>query len=338
MPKLSTVKISDRPQKILVYGEPKSGKSELVGELAEMGYNLHWMDCENGADVLFKLSQEAQERITLYSIRDNKVQRSAIRAAMTFADMLPFTVCHEHGEVNCSKCKASKAPVDSFDPSTLGPKDVVVWDSLSQISISSVAQLTRKENLLDVDTVNYKDTTDFSLYNAQGKMLDAFGSAVQTAPFKVVCISHVSEIEKKDNPRGKGVNPLMGTKNKSKTSSKFYSHVVYTYLKNNKHCVMSSTTKDMAITAGSRTDIDVSVEPRGLAALFEKVGVEQVAPTNAGEAKKTLVAAKSVVATEKTPSPAIKPEAFKELPSTPEASVAPMTALQKMIAKQKNRA
>jgi phosphoenolpyruvate-protein kinase (PTS system EI component) len=38
--------------RIIIYGAPKTGKSQLAGKLAEY-YNIIWVDMENGHEVLF---------------------------------------------------------------------------------------------------------------------------------------------------------------------------------------------------------------------------------------------------------------------------------------------
>ena len=67
---LSTKPKAELLHTVLVYGPSKSGKTEAVGKLAELGYTLWWFDNEAGALTLSKLSPAAQARINLYSIKD----------------------------------------------------------------------------------------------------------------------------------------------------------------------------------------------------------------------------------------------------------------------------
>ena len=67
--------LADKPKEalrhtVLAYGPSKAGKTESVGKLATLGYNLHWFDVEDGALTLSKLPEEAKRRINLYSIKD----------------------------------------------------------------------------------------------------------------------------------------------------------------------------------------------------------------------------------------------------------------------------
>jgi len=70
MPVLSTIPPQNLRQTVLAYGPSKAGKTESVGKLATLGYNLWWFDVEDGALTLSKLPNEAKERVHLYSIKD----------------------------------------------------------------------------------------------------------------------------------------------------------------------------------------------------------------------------------------------------------------------------
>ena len=55
-------KIASKSHRVLLFGPPKSGKTQLAGELSKE-YNLLWFDLENGVDTLLKLPEEQKERI-----------------------------------------------------------------------------------------------------------------------------------------------------------------------------------------------------------------------------------------------------------------------------------
>ena len=76
-----TDKVKSKTHRVLVYGEPKSGKTELVASLAEV-YNLLYIDLENGYATLLKLPREWQERIEILSIPDTKVFPIAIETML----------------------------------------------------------------------------------------------------------------------------------------------------------------------------------------------------------------------------------------------------------------
>lgn len=80
MPALNTLHAS-KTKRILVYGPPKSGKTKLVGELAEK-MKLIWFDLENGKDTLFQLPQEWQANIDMFSIPDARAFPMAIETCL----------------------------------------------------------------------------------------------------------------------------------------------------------------------------------------------------------------------------------------------------------------
>ena len=51
--KLSKVDNNKHAQHVLVFGSPKSGKTQLIGELSKE-FNLIWFDIESGASTLLK--------------------------------------------------------------------------------------------------------------------------------------------------------------------------------------------------------------------------------------------------------------------------------------------
>jgi len=55
--------------RVMLYGEPKTGKTQLAGSLSKY-FNLIWLDLENGVETLYKLPKNQQEKITLVSLKD----------------------------------------------------------------------------------------------------------------------------------------------------------------------------------------------------------------------------------------------------------------------------
>ena len=269
--KLSNLKVEDRPQKILVYGAPKSGKSLLVGKLAEQGYELYWFDGDNGIDVLFQLPPEAQERITVFPIRDLGQNFEFAKASNEFAAYRNFTVCEAHGAVNCVSCKAKQLPTATFDWQAVvsNPKAVIVFDSLSQLVTSVQNYVARNDKFDDFGSINKESKREWGHYMAQNLVMSKFFSMIQNAPCKVVCISHETDLDPEKNPNAKVIIPTGGTSTQSKTVAKYFGHVVHCRLRNNQHKIVSGTTSDPNAIAGSRLDVDVSNDPRGLAAMFE---------------------------------------------------------------------
>ncbi|PHQ81749.1 MAG: hypothetical protein COB66_01370 [Coxiella sp. (in: Bacteria)] len=261
MAKLNTLKESST-HRIIVYGAPKTGKSELVGKLAEF-YDLIWVDLENGHSVLHKLPETWKQRIEIVNIRDTK---SYPIAAETCLKMVkgPVSICEVHSKVGCMICTREEVKVCKDAPKEehgdihasffidldipeMGPEKIVVFDSLTQLSNSIISHITKKQP--DDYKLNYDDWGNLA------KLLDVFLSEIQQAGYNVIVISHEQEIEGEN--KKKSLTPVGGTRNYSRNVAKFFDHVVYCERKNKKHVFASSTTYATNILTGSRSDVKI---------------------------------------------------------------------------------
>lgn len=278
--KLSSKKLLATHRAIL-YGSPKTGKTELAGRLAEH-FNLLWFDLENGFVTLTKLPAEWQERIELVSIPDTKTYPIAIETMLKVITGKALTVCEAHGKVDCPLCKKEGAPVIAIELNSIPDDTIVVIDSLTQLANSAMSFLTIKES----DT--YKP--EWTDYRNQGSLMDKFLSQVQQAPFNVVCITHETETEMDDG--SKRLVPVAGTTNFSRNASKYFDHVVRAAIANKKHGFFSSTTHSLTATAGSRTDVllEKDIAP-SLLRIFkpELFPAEPAAPEKSGTQGQTAV-------------------------------------------------
>ena len=274
MARMNSINIEDRPQKILVFGAPKTGKSLMVGQLAELGYTLYWLDGENGADVLLQLSEEAKSRIILFSIADLKHDPQFIKVANEFSQGKNFTVCEAHGKLNCVDCKVKKGEIETFDWKEIlaDPKAVIVFDSVTQLVTSAQNHISRGETFDSLGGVDKDSKREWGHYMAQNLILSGYFTMVQNCRAKVVCISHETELDAEKNVGMKLTIPTGGTSTQSKAVSKYFGHVVHCRLKSNNHGAISGTTSDSTTVAGSRLNINVAKETRGLAAMFEGTG------------------------------------------------------------------
>ena len=258
-----TEKKRSKTHRALVYGEPKSGKTQLAAALSAK-FNLLYIDLENGYETLLKLPQEQQERIELISIPDTKVFPIAIETMLKVITGNKVEICDAHGKVGCAVCKKEGNSFSTVELNSLSDDWIVVVDSLTQLSNSAMNFLTKAQD----DT--YKP--EWTDYRNQGQLLDKFLSQVQQAKFNIVCITHVVETELEDGR--KKLVPVCGTTAFSRNTAKYFDHVVYCEIKNKKHNFASSTTYANNILTGSRTDIALeSTEVPSLLAIFEgKVG------------------------------------------------------------------
>jgi len=266
------MKISELPQStvhhIIVFGEPKSGKSTLAGTLAEAGYNLVWISMDNGHSVLHKLSRAAQERIELVRLPDTKDYPIAIETCLQIMKGGPTRICEQHGKVECATCKKVEGAgwvtvhLNAADSNTIH-----VFDHISQLATSCMNHINRKMS------DEYKPTWED--YRVQGTLMDKFLSNIQQSPAHIVCIAHVCETEMEDG--AKKLVPLVGTVPFSRTAGKYFDDMVHVGVSNKTHKVGSATTYSNNIVTGSRSDIkieDAKGEP-SLAVFFGKPKVNQ---------------------------------------------------------------
>jgi len=239
-----TAKTANKAHRVLVFGPSKSGKTQLVGKLATK-FNLIYVDIENGIDTLLKLPVEAQERIEVISLPDTRDFPIGIETCLKLIRGGPVKICETHGKVSCAICaKNPDAAWVQVELNALGLDTIVVFDSLTQLTNSCIAHITKGQEEL------YKLQTDD--WGNLGKLMDVFLSHVQQAKFNVVCISHETEVEMPD-----GKNKLVataGTRNFSRNSAKYFDEVVYCEVKNKVHMAGSSTTYANSVLTGSRTD------------------------------------------------------------------------------------
>lgn len=223
---------------ILVYGPPKSGKTELVAtaiRIPEIA-RVFWFDIENGIETILGmgLTDEEMEKVTVIKIPDTRDKPEAIATMLkAFSSKIPVTICEQHGTINCVDCKKAGKNAITWLISSLTHNDLVVIDSGSQLADSAMAALC-----LGKDDM-FKPGWDE--YGIQGKWLGDILSVIQAATnTNFVVITHEMCIE---NDEKKDVfYPLMGTKAFCMKVGKYFGTVVYVHKKLNKHVAGSSST------------------------------------------------------------------------------------------------
>lgn len=233
---------------VCVFGAPKSGKSEAIARLAEAGFNLIWIDIENGWEVLLKLSPEAQKRVTLLRLPDSKGWPIAIKSLLRLVKGNKLLVCEEHGAAEvagCPVCRKEGKPMTEIELGKLDANTIVVIDSGTQLSTSAMNHIT--QNKPD----DYKPERDD--WGNLGKLLDGVLSYVQAGRFHCIVTAHETELEM-DDGKVKLV-PSIGTRNFARNCAKYFSHIVHTEVKNRGHIAASGTTYAPNVLTGSRTDV-----------------------------------------------------------------------------------
>lgn len=241
MAKLSSLSPSTT-QRVLLYGPPKTGKTEIAGALSS-DFDLLWFDLEAGKDTLFKLPKEQQERINIISIPDTRGWPIAAETMLKVIKGQVCKICEEHGKVNCLPCMKLSKPIEEVCLATLPAGTIVVIDSGTQLSNSFIAHITKEQDEL------YKMQTDD--WGNLAKFIDMFLSYLQQLKCHVILITHETTAELEDGKER--VVPVMGSRNSSRNVAKYFDHVVYAQVKNGKHSFGSSTLYQNNITTGSRS-------------------------------------------------------------------------------------
>jgi len=230
--------------RVLIYGAPKTGKTQLAGELSKH-FNLLWFDLENGYATLLKLPESQKERIEIISIPDSKVFPIALETMLKVITGNKISICERHGKVACPICKKDAAPEVEVHLAQISSDTIVVIDSLTQFTNSGIAFITKNQ------PDDYK--MQFDDWGNLQALVEKFLSQVQVATYNIFCFSHEQEVKMEDR-RNKIVRTY-GSSKSSRNTAKYFDHVVYCEVKNKKHNAASSTAFSNNILTGSRTDI-----------------------------------------------------------------------------------
>ena len=285
------------PQRVAVVGLPGSGKTTLAMGLASM-YKLHWIDIENGAETLLKLTPAQQNNIDLIKLPDSA---SYPIAADTLAQLFragKASICHTHGKVSCSLCSAKAKSVpdspdlfDHIDFSALDSNDIVVIDSGTQWSNSILAHIMKSK---PVDAKPERDD-----WGSLRKHTEFALSQMQAASFNLVVIFHAQEAPMEDGKTK--LVPTFGSAAMSTEVAKAFGHVVYCDVRNRKHVAFSSSTALPNVLTKSRTDFEIEkLAVPSLLPIFNAPGFSAAAH-NQEELSKLIPA---VVTTADVPTPA----------------------------------
>ena len=279
--------IKPAAQHVLVFGPPKSGKTQILANLAEQGFKLIWFDLENGSSTLLKLSEEAKNNITLIKIMDTI---EAPRAHGTIDKILKggvFKICDAHGTVDCAICKRNNIFDDNHTELNI-PTNHIEADSNTVYILDSASQLTTSINA--TVTINKDETykEQFDDWAAQGKYLNRIFNRLQTSPNHWAVTAHEILAEREDG--GKRLVPSIGTTNYAVNSAKFFDHVIYMDKVNLKHRAWSSTSYSNNVITGSRLDIEIErMEAPGLGDIFKGIpGIPSNSNSNKQQANNML--------------------------------------------------
>lgn len=235
----------DDSHRVIIFGGPKTGKTELAMRLAEK-FNVLYIGLENGHSTGLKLPKEWQKRIEVVNLPDTRDYSIGIETCLRISKGKLVHICDTHGKHDCMICK--KIPDAKWTDVELDKLDkswVVVFDSLTQLTNSAISKITFGK------PEDYK--LDFDDWRMLGVMMDMFLSRIQQAPYNVICISHESQVEMEDG-KNKLV-PTAGSQNFSRNTAKYFGTVIYAEIKMKKHVFSSGSTASTQALTGSRTGL-----------------------------------------------------------------------------------
>lgn len=264
--------------KVLIYGAPDTGKTWLVGTLAAK-YNLLYFDLESGVSTLIQLPKEQRAKIQLVPLVDTPDNPYGIEVIYNFFKGARGTVCLEHGKWNCPMCLKKGAEVQQVCINDVPDDTVVVVDSLTQVSNSTMSHVA---GYIDLAAIKNQDDKDgFTEYRKQGRVITDILSNVQAnRKTKMVFITHEVEATLEDGT--KKLVPIAGTSTLSRNTAKYFDTIIYCRVQMNKHKYYSSTTYNDKITTGNRNGFEIEKLPKpsleNVFDLVEKTAVPTAAP------------------------------------------------------------
>ena len=247
--KLSSTEISPW-HKTIVYGPAKTGKTRLVGRLAEH-YKLDYFDGEKSTLTLMSdanLKPEYRDNVNLISLPDdgdNGIMFTTLYKALCTPRV---SICDEHGRIDCPECKKNpSATYNEFSIADKDPNRIIVTDSITQLTTSCIAYITRGKP--DDYKLEYSDWGKLKNY------MERMFSIIQSCPAHVVCITHEEVAEFEDGK--KRIVPVAGSSKFATTTAKYFDTVVYTEQRGANFICSSGPGKVPNVLTGSRLNVKV---------------------------------------------------------------------------------
>lgn len=252
MAKLNTVDITNAPQRILLYGPPKSGKSVAAGLLAKE-YEVIYIDLENAASALINnVPAQFHSKIDYIGLKDSQDNPVATDLLPTILEGTKIRFCALHSKKLCLVCRNDPAAVyNEVELKNCKTETVVVIDSFTQLTDSVIGKVTED---LSVD-----DKLQFDHWGEVARRLHRLLSALQVANYHVVAISHEQVVVLPD--KTEKLVPTLGSRNSSKSVGRYFDHLVRMSVRNKDFKSYSAQGSQVNALVGSRSNLDMDADP-----------------------------------------------------------------------------
>lgn len=237
------------PEHLIIYGDPKCGKSTLVSKLSE-NYNLLWFSIDMGHSVIDKLPQVWRDRIIVQQFFDTYEFPVAIETCRALIKGNKLQLCPIHGKHKCMNCAKVGRVSREICLLDLPDNTIIVFDNVSELCESALNYAFAQ----DKDTKGKEaPKADYDIWAQQGWLMNDFLRTVEKFPVPIICIAHTYSVTMEDNK--KKLAPHIGTTNFSTGAGKYFDHMIYMEVSNKKHVAGSSSTYHLSAITGSRKDV-----------------------------------------------------------------------------------
>lgn len=204
------LKEDDMLLRILAYGNAHTKKTWWAGKAAEAGYNVLLLDGDNNWHILRQIKPEAQKRIQVIGMSDNR-GRPIFATALTRLLKDGKLIWDEKEKVS-AKLKPN-ANCININLDLLDENCVVILDSWTAFCTSLMLQHA-KENMIDLSIAEESDDK-WGYYNWAGALATWAATQLTALSCHVIVIAHTNVYEK----RSKDGKQVLWTKRQIKSTS-----------------------------------------------------------------------------------------------------------------------
>lgn len=206
----SRLETQDMLLRVLAYGNAKTKKTWWAGKAAEAGYNVLLLDGDNGWHILKQIKSEAQKRIQVVNMGDER-GKPIFAAAM--ARLLKDGKLIWDEELKQSAKLQPNANCVNINLDLFDSNCVVVMDSWTAYCISLMLQYA-KENMIDL-SVAEEDDDKWGYFRWAGALASWNIVQLTALPCHIIVVAHTDVYEK----RSKDGKKVLWSKRQIKSTS-----------------------------------------------------------------------------------------------------------------------